>query len=131
MPKCRYCGNEINRLDKEVCPLCGAKNPLEGISDETVDYTHVINTVEDDEREIVCKSKVLAGVLAITLGFLGVHNFYLAKYKLALTNLLESAVLIGGIGSVLFFTTPLGVWGYLIPYFFCLSTSARYASLAF
>ncbi|MCQ3035251.1 MAG: TM2 domain-containing protein [Bacilli bacterium] len=120
MPKCRYCGSEINRLDKEVCPLCGHTKPLEGISDETVDYTHVINAV-DEEREVVCKSRILSGVLAILLGFLGIHNFYLAKYKLALINLLESAVGIGGLGSILFFFTGLGVWGYLIPYFIILA----------
>lgn len=121
MPKCKYCGAQISKFDKDICPLCGERKPLEGIMDETVDFTNVMDAVSGEEHEVTYKNRIVAGVLAIIFGFLGIHNFYVCKIKLALINLLESAVAIGGIGSALYFLTGLGVWGYLIPYFLVLA----------
>ena len=41
------------------------------------------------------KSKVVAGILGILLGYLGIHNFYLGKTKIALIQLLVSVVSFG------------------------------------
>jgi type II secretory pathway pseudopilin PulG len=53
---CRSCGNKINETDT-VCPKCG-------------------------DKQIVGKpkSKVVAGLLAIFLGFFGAHRFYLGQW---------------------------------------------------
>ena len=106
MPKCRYCGAQISKFDKDICPMCGEKKPLDGVLDETVDFTHVLDAVSDTKEEVNFKSRIVAGILAILFGFLGAHNFYVGKYRLAFINLIESVVGIGGIGSILFFLTP-------------------------
>ncbi|MDD7316632.1 MAG: TM2 domain-containing protein [Bacillales bacterium] len=121
MPKCKYCGAQISKFDKDICPMCGEKKPLDGVLDETVDFTHVLDAVSDTKEEVNFKSRIVAGILAILFGFLGAHNFYVGKYRLAVINLIESVVGIGGIGSILFFLTPLKIWGYLIPYFIILA----------
>lgn len=51
------------------------------------------------------KSKVVAGILGILLGSLGIHNFYLGKTKIALVQLLVSVVSFGFLAPVM------GVWG--------------------
>ena len=52
------------------------------------------------------KSKVVAGILGILLGSLGIHNFYLGKTKIALIQLLVS-VLSFGIPCYVF----MAIWG--------------------
>ncbi len=51
------------------------------------------------------KSKVVAGILGILLGSLGIHNFYLGKNKIALIQLLVSVVSFG------FLAPFMGIWG--------------------
>ena len=51
------------------------------------------------------KSKVVAGILGILLGGLGIHNFYLGKNKFALIQLLVSVVSLG------FLYPVMAVWG--------------------
>ena len=51
------------------------------------------------------KSKVVAGILGILLGTLGIHNFYLGKTKIALIQLLVSVLSFG------FLAWAIGIWG--------------------
>lgn len=51
------------------------------------------------------KSKVVAGILGILLGGLGIHNFYLGKNKNALIQLLVSVLSIG------FLYPVMAIWG--------------------
>lgn len=51
------------------------------------------------------KSKVVAGILGILLGSLGIHNFYLGKTKIALIQLLVSVISLG------FLAPFMGIWG--------------------
>ncbi len=48
------------------------------------------------------KSKTKAGLLAIFLGFLGIHNFYLGHYKKAIVQLIIGGIffILGTIGLV-------------------------------
>jgi TM2 domain-containing membrane protein YozV len=117
MPKCRYCHKEISALlDKDVCPYCGIKNPIED-NYKTKDMTAFVDPVTGNYKLYKSKSKRLTGLLCLTLGYFGVHNFYLRFFKKALLDIAITLVAVGGIGSLLFFLTPLGVWGYLIPFF--------------
>ncbi|MHA7305243.1 TM2 domain-containing protein [Arthrobacter sp. TMN-49] len=51
------------------------------------------------------KSKIVAGILGILLGSLGIHNFYLGKTKIALIQLLVSVLSLG------FLAPFMGIWG--------------------
>lgn len=116
MAQCKYCHEPISRLDKEVCPFCGGLKPLEGTDTSTQDVTKVINQL-DGGIEIKQKKRIIAALLAFILGFLGLHDFYLGKFKKALIWLGISIVLIGGVGSLIFFVGWANPFAYLIPYF--------------
>lgn len=115
MAKCKYCGEEISRLDKDNCPFCGGRKPLEGMDDSTQDMTKSLAELNIDSPKQ--KSKIIAAILAFTLGIFGCHCFYLGKHKIALIILAISLVSIGGIGSILFFALMHNVFAYLIPLF--------------
>ena len=67
---CAHCGNQTT-IGQDVCTGCGHK-----IVKETIDKS---------ERE---KSRVAAGLLALFLGGLGVHNFYLGFFGRGIAQLL-------------------------------------------
>ena len=117
MPKCKNCGSEISRLDKDICPFCGARKPLEGLDDSTQDMTKALETLQELGVEPKSKSKIISAVLAFVLGIFGAHCYYLGKYKIGLIILGISIATIGGIGSILFFLVFHNVLGYLIPFF--------------
>ncbi len=117
MPKCRYCHESISRLDKEICPFCGGKKPLEGIDDSTIDITKVFNPVELKEQDLKPRSKKIAGILSIFLGIFGVDELYLSRTKRALITLIITLLFIGGLGTILFLFALHNAFGYLIPYF--------------
>lgn len=71
---CRDCGATI-RVNAEICPKCGVRQiPASGGSG--------LSTTPDG------KSKVAAGLLAILLGGIGVHKFYLGRTGLGVVYLL-------------------------------------------
>lgn len=117
MANCKYCHAALTRIDKEVCPFCGGLKPLEGTDTSTQDVTKVIDQLENPVK-IRHAKRVVACILAILLGFLGVHSLYVAKFKKALITFLISLGLIGGLGSIIFFAIGWhSVFAFLIPYF--------------
>ena len=42
MPNCRNCGARLSKFDADLCPVCGIKDPLRGVSSETVEITSQI-----------------------------------------------------------------------------------------
>lgn len=115
MAKCKYCNADITRLDKDVCPFCGASKPLEGTDTSTQDITKVIGQVEKPV-EIKHKKRVIALILSIIFGIFGAPFYYIGKLKNGFIALAISVVLIGGLGTGLFFAMN-NVFGFLIPYF--------------
>ena len=73
---CRNCGKEIPE-DSNVCPYCGISQNTEGV------------TYVND------KDQTVAGLLAIFLGSLGIHKFYLGYKKEGITMLLVSILTLG------------------------------------
>ena len=116
MAQCKYCHENITRLDREVCPFCGGLKPLEGTDDSTQDITEVIGQVEHAE-DIKAHSRIVAAILAFILGIFGANLFYIGKTKKALIVLAISLVFIGGFGSLIFFLAWKNVLAYLILYF--------------
>ena len=117
MAQCKYCHANITRIDKEVCPFCGGKRPLDGTDTSTQDVTKIVDQLENPV-EINHKKRIIAVVLAILFGFLGAPHFYLGKAK---KGFLTAAICLGFISSVgllLFFVANMkNVWAILIPYF--------------
>ena len=116
MAKCKYCHENITRLDREVCPFCGGLKPLEGTDDSTQDITKVIGQVEHAD-EIKLHSKLVAALLTFFLGIFGANLFYLGRYKKGFIALAICLGIIGGFGSILFFTVWKSPFAYLVFYF--------------
>ena len=117
MPKCRYCHESISRLDKDICPFCGGKKPLEGIDDSTIDITKVFDPLELKEKKLNPRSKKIAGILSMCLGIFGADEFYIYRAKRALITLVITLLMIGGLGTILFLFALKNAFGFLIPYF--------------
>ena len=102
MPNCRNCGARISKFDKDICPVCGTKSPLEGVSSETVEITSQIdlnNFVEG--QKVVCRRKKLLD-LFLACGFTAAQFFYLKKKKFAIFWLILNLLILGGLFTLLF-----------------------------
>ena len=121
MPTCRNCGARLNKLDKDICPVCGCQKPLEGVTSETVEITSQL-TIDSEEFETYKPClKSTALVLSMTIGWTGAALFYLSYFDYAIIwAFINIGLLIGGVGSLLAFLTPVGIiWGYLIMLLVC------------
>ena len=97
MPNCKNCGARISKFDKDICPVCGTKNPLEGVSSETVEITSQIdlnNFVEG--QKVVCRRKKML-ILFCACGFTAAQFFYLKKKKFAIIWLVINLLITGGL----------------------------------
>ena len=117
MAQCKYCHASITRIDKEVCPFCGGKRPLDGTDTSTQDVTKIVDQLEN-AVEIKHKKRWIAVTLSILFGFLGAPNFYLGKTKKGFLTLIISLSFIAAVGLVLFFVVGMkNALAFLIPYF--------------
>lgn len=116
MPRCKYCDELISRLDKDVCPFCGGLKPLEGVDNSTEDLTKAFSAIKEDDV-VKHRKKITACLLYIFLGVFGVADFYLGYKRRGLIAILVSLVLIGGVGSAIFFTAWQSPLAYLVFYF--------------
>ena len=115
MMKCKECGQKLSKLDRDICPFCGCRKPLEGMEDVTQDFTMAFTPVEIEKKEIKRKSKLIAALLSIFLGFFGATGFYLGKYKQALIQIAFSFIIVGGFGCLFFFTCLENALAFVIP----------------
>lgn len=73
---CSSCGEIINK-EAEICPKCGVRQHLP---------THSQSQARSTTK--VPKSKVAAGILALFLGGIGIHKFYLGNVGMGIVYLL-------------------------------------------
>ena len=110
MPNCKNCGARISKFDKDICPVCGTKNPLEGVSSETVEITSQIdlnNFVEG--QKVVCRRKKML-ILFLACGFSAAQFFYLKRKKFAVLWLIINLVIMAAVYFLIsMFRTPLAV----------------------
>lgn len=88
---CRQCGHEIPE-GAVYCTNCAAP-------------------ANDTPAVKVGKNRVVVGLIALFLGWLGIHNFYLGYTNKGLAQLLVS--LIGGIFSCGIATLAMEVWAFI------------------
>ena len=114
---CRNCGNEM--VDNAVvcvkcgvaagqgisyCPQCGVQTPPAATF-----CTNCGVALQNIPMTYSQRSKLVAGLLGIFLGGLGIHNFYLGFQSRALVQLLVS--LIGGLLTCGIAAVAMSIWG--------------------
>ncbi len=107
MPKCKYCGQAITKFDKEICPYCGGKSPIDSENPQTTDITEAINTVSPtDEARINFKpkKKVINALLCMFLGIFGIDELYLGFKNRFLIRLSANAVCYIALILIFYFT---------------------------
>lgn len=87
MLKCRNCGEKLTKFNKEFCPYCGVKNPIEKFVDSS-DTTQAIDKIKEEDLAFNEKSYKVYSLFSIFLGFFSVDLFYLGFTNLALIRLL-------------------------------------------
>ena len=94
MPNCRYCGTRLSKFDKDICPVCGTKNPLEGVSSETVEITSQVDLSGFTDGQKVRRHRKTMLLLFLLVGFSGAGFFYLKKKRDGLLWLSTNALLL-------------------------------------
>ena len=110
--KCDHCGRDIT--DEVYCPNCGAPQNSSEKEANVVNEENISTTPVDDKTStssntttVGSKSKIVAGLLGIFLGGLGVHNFYLGYTGKAVAQLLITILSCGSLSVIS------GVWGFI------------------
>lgn len=105
MPVCKHCGTRISKFDKDRCPVCGEKNPLEGVESDTIEITSEIKLNNPEFSLYKPRKRKTFLLLACFLGFTGAHFYYLG-YKKATASIIvvtffmmAFAILIASISS--------------------------------
>ena len=93
MPNCRNCGARLSKFDKDICPVCGIKDPLQGVNSETVEITSQVDLSGFQEGQKVVRRRKKMLILFLTIGFTGLGYFYLKKKKNALIDILITVLL--------------------------------------
>ena len=105
MPNCRNCGARLSKFDKDICPVCGTKNPLEGVSSETVEITSQVDLSGFAAGQKVMRHRKSMLLLSCLIGFTGAMFFYLKNKKFGILWFLINLGSIAGI-TILLFTLP-------------------------
>lgn len=118
MPKCKYCHENITKFDKEICPFCGGKKPLEGVDDSTYDITQFVDIMKKSDQEVKFKQRkrVTNGLLCMFLGIFGADAFYLGFKKIGFIRLIIDILIYAAISLILFFFTELSFYSFIIPF---------------
>ena len=118
MPKCKYCHENITKFDKEICPFCGGKKPLEGVDDSTYDITQFVDIMKKSDQEVKFKQRkrVANGLLCMFLGIFGADAFYLGFKKIGFIRLIIDILIYAAISLILFFFTELSFYSFIIPF---------------
>ena len=97
MPNCRNCGARISKFDADICPVCGMKDPLKGVSSETVEITSQIDLNNFVEGQKVVRRRKKLLLLFLTCGFTGAAFFYLKIKKFAIPWLIINLAILAGL----------------------------------
>ena len=119
MPSCRNCGARLSKFDKDICPVCGTKNPLEGVSSETIDITSQIDIAGFSDGQKVVRHRKTAMLLSMLIGFTGAMFFYLKQKRngllwlsiniLALSSIFLLLYLLAGLQLVIALIVPIAL----------------------
>lgn len=98
MPYCRNCRARITKFEKDICPVCGTRNPLDGANSDTVEITSQLDLGQKANRKIYkAHFRLNTFIWFIFLGWTGAGFFYLNFKKRGLIWLLCNLVVLGGL----------------------------------
>lgn len=116
---CRNCGQEIspqayactncglgNGAGNNYCPNCGSRTHPQAVICVNCGIAFAQPVAATDQ-----KSKLGAGLMALFLGALGIHNFYLGYTGKAVAQLVVS--LIGGLFTCGVASLAMGIWAFI------------------
>ena len=119
MPYCRHCHQEISKFDTDICPKCGGSKPIaEGY--QTMDITRAIDVVEGAHYDMPkSRSQKTFAILCMTLGYLGIHDFYIYRNIRGVACILISLVFVSAVGFPLYFLQLVpNALAFLLPFAF-------------
>lgn len=115
MPFCKNCHSRISKFDKDICPICGVKEPLDGADSDTLDITTSIQNETEVKKQSSPRKKKTLLLLFCLVGFSGAPFFYLKDEKKAYWSIAINLALIAAITLILTFIIPLfAVFSFLI-----------------
>lgn len=109
MPSCRNCGARLSKFDKDICPVCGTKNPLQGVSSETIEITSQVDMSDFKEGQKIVKRRKTMLLIALLLGWTGAMFFYLKKAKAGFIWLLINIILLAASFSLFYFALSMNI----------------------
>ena len=117
MPYCKNCGSRITKFDKDICPVCGMKKPLEGAVSDTVEITSDLDFHDKENKKIYdAHFRITAFVFFAFLGWTGAGWFYLKFKKIGWIWLACNLVVIGGLMALFVLLTSPTLWvSYVAP----------------
>ncbi len=105
---CSNCGNEIAN-DAKFCSVCGSPAPVQNSGAENAapnyqnaapNYQNAAPNYQNAANQYAApKSRLLAGILGLLFGGIGVHNFYLGNTTRAVIQIVVTCVTCG-IGAI-------------------------------
>ena len=107
MPSCRNCGARLSKFDKDICPVCGQINPLEGVSSETIEITSQVDLSNFKAGQKVVRRRKTMLILSLTLGWAGVQYFYIKQKVLGFLWLIINLMIMGGLFAFFYFVLKL------------------------
>lgn len=112
MPYCKNCGSRITKFEKDICPVCGTKQPLEGVTSDTVEITTELDVHSKDSKSLSYRAhfRITAFVLFAFLGWTGAGFFYLAFKKRGLIWLAINLAVIGAFVALFVLTVGYTNW---------------------
>ena len=119
MPYCKNCGSRITKFEKDICPVCGTRHPLDGVTSDTVEITTELNVHTKDSKSLTYKAhfRITAFVLFAFLGWTGAGFFYLAFKKRGLIWLFCNLLVIAGLTVLFALTVGATNWiSYVAPF---------------
>ena len=107
MPSCKKCHARITRFDRDICPVCGEKNPLEGVNSETIEITSNLDLSLEELNNFKPSTKAKTMVLFFAIGWTGAPQFYLGYILQGFLMLFINLAVAGGIFSLFYFVVGL------------------------
>lgn len=104
MPYCRNCGARITKFEKDICPICGTRNPLDGASSDTVEITSQLDVhTKEAKKDYKVHFRLNTFIWFIFLGWTGAGFFYLNYKKLGAIWLVSNILVLLGLGALFIF----------------------------